>query len=160
MRRSIPILLAVALATPLSATSAAAQTPPKTPAAVPAAPRAPAVQYVRVEGVDYMFHIPTTIKPGLTVFNLVNMGQDVHAMTVLVLPANKTMHDFLDAFVPTGKVPSWTPVLGETGTIKPGAEAFVTLRLKPGKYVLACLINAKDGRTHTEVGMVQMVTAK
>ena len=118
------------------------------------------VQYVRVEGADYVFNVPPSIRAGITVFNLVNVGRDVHAMTLLALPPEHTMKQFLDAFKATGKTPPWAPSLGETGTIRPGTEAFVTARLKPGRYVLACLLPAADGRTHTEVGMVQLVTAK
>jgi len=151
MRRSLPILLALAIA---------GGGPAAAVAQAPAAKPVPAIQYVRVEGADYMFHLPATIKPGVTVFNLVNVGRDVHAMTLLSIPPGKTLHQFLDAFNPTGKAPAWATLLGESGTVKPGAEAFVTLRLKPGSYVLACLLPASDGRSHTEVGMVQMLVVK
>ena len=32
--------------------------------------------------------------------------------------------------------------------------------IKPGRYILACLIPARDGRMHTEKGMVKMITVK
>jgi len=152
MRRSMPFLLAMTLAVGVGSATVAAQ--------VPAAKSPVAIQYVKVEGADYMFHLPAAIKPGLTVFNLVNVGRDVHAMTVLSIPPGKTLHQFLDAFNPSGKIPAWATQLGESGTVKPGSEAFVTLRLKPGNYVLACLLPASDGRTHTEVGMVQLLAVK
>lgn len=153
MRRLPPFVPAVVLCAGLCALTASAQAPAATAPAT-------SVQYVRVEGADYMFNVPANIKAGLTVFNLVNVGRDVHAMTLLALPAGRTMKQFLDVFNTSGKTPPWAAVLGESGTIKPGAEAFVTARLKPGRYVLACLIAAADGRSHTEVGMVQLVTAK
>ena len=93
-------------------------------------------------------------------FNLVNVGRDLHAMTVLSIPSGKSLHQFLDAFNPSGKIPVWATTIGESGTVKPGAEAFVTLRLKPGNYVLACMLPASDGRSHTEVGMVQLLAVK
>lgn len=163
MRRSLSFALAVVSSASLAALAVSAQTPAaQAPAAKAPAAQVPATvaQVVRVDGADYSFIVPSTIKAGLTVFNLVNVGRDVHAMTLLVLPAERTMKQFLDVFKKTGKTPAWTPALGETGTIKPGAEAFITARLKPGRYVLACLISATDGRSHTEVGMVQLVTAK
>ena len=52
------------------------------------------------------------------------------------------------------------PTLGQTNTIAPKQETFLTARLKPGKYVLACLIPGRDGRAHTEKGMVQLITVK
>lgn len=155
MRRSLPFALAVVLSASLGALTASAQTP----AAIGTVPST-SVQYVRVDGADYAFHLPATIKAGLTVFNLVNVGRDVHNMTLLALPPGRTMKQFLDTFHATGQRPPWAPVLGETITIKPGAEAFITARLKPGSYVLACFLAAADGRSHTEVGMVQMVTAR
>ena len=155
MRRSLPFALAVGLNASLGALTASAQTP-----AVTATAPSTSVQYVRVEGADYSFTLPATIKSGLTVLNLVNVGRDVHNMTLLALPPGRTMKQFLDTFHANGKRPPWAPVLGETSTIKPGAEAFITARLKPGSYVLACFLAAADGRSHTEVGMVQLVTAK
>lgn len=150
MRRSSPFVLAAVLCAGIGSASAQA----------PAATASTGVQYVRVEGADYAFKVPASIKSGITVFNLVNVGRDVHAMTLLALPSPHTMKQFLDSFKATGKTPAWALVLGESGTVKPGMEAFVTARLKPGRYVLACFLAAADGRSHTEVGMVQLVTAR
>lgn len=152
MRRSLPLVLSAVLCAGAGLTTALAQ--------APATATSTGVQYVRVEGADYAFTVPATIKSGITVFNLVNVGRDVHAMTLLALPAGRTVKQFLDDFKASKKTPPWAPILGESGTVKPGMEAFVTARLKPGRYVLACFLAAADGRSHTEVGMVQMVTAK
>lgn len=150
MRRSSPFVLAAVLCAGIGSATAQA------PAAAPST----SVQYVRVEGADYAFTVPARIRSGITVFNLVNVGRDVHALTLLALPASHTVKQFLDAFKATGKSPAWAPILGESGTIKPGMEAFVTARLKPGRYMLACYLAAADGRSHAELGMVQLVTAK
>jgi uncharacterized cupredoxin-like copper-binding protein len=152
MRRSFPIVLAAALCAGTGFTTASAQ--------APAAASSTDVQYVRVEGADYAFTVRANIRSGITAFHLVNVGRDVHALTLLALPTGRTMKQFLDDFKASGKTPSWAPILGESGTVKPGMEAFVTARLKPGRYVLACFLAAADGRSHTEVGMVQLVTAK
>ncbi|MEK6612896.1 MAG: hypothetical protein AABZ29_08920 [Gemmatimonadota bacterium] len=163
MRRLLSFALAVVSCASLGALTVSAQAPAtQAPVAKAPAAQVPATgaQVVRVEGADYSFIVPANIKAGLTVFNLVNVGRDVHAMTVLALPSGRTMKQFLDVFKASGKTPAWAPALGETGTIKPGDEAFVTARLKPGRYVLACFIAAADGRSHTEVGMVQLVTAR
>ncbi len=157
MRRSLPFVLVALSFAVLGSPAAYAQAPAATATAVIPAT---SVQYVRVDGADYAFILPATIKAGLTVFNLVNVGRDVHDMTLLALPPGRTMKQFLDTFHATGKRPPWAPVLGETIIVKPGGEAFITARLKPGSYVLACFLAAADGRSHTEVGMVQLVTAK
>lgn len=160
MPRSSPVVLLAVLCATSGSFPLAAQTPAQVTAQSPAAASTNVAHYVRVDGADYAFNVPASIAAGLTVFNLVNVGRDVHAMTVLSMPAGRTMKEFLDVFHATKKTPVWAPVLGESGTIKSGTEAFVTVRLKPGRYVLACLIPASDGRSHSEKGMVQLVTAK
>jgi uncharacterized cupredoxin-like copper-binding protein len=118
------------------------------------------VEYVMVEGADYAFKSPPTVNNGIVTFNLVNVGSDLHSMTLLELPATHTLREFLDMYHTKGIIPPWMPTLGQTATIAPKQETFFTARLKPGKYILACLIPGKDGRAHTEKGMVQLITVK
>jgi uncharacterized cupredoxin-like copper-binding protein len=132
--------------------------PPAKPAAAPAAQQT--VTYVKVTGIDYSFQSPESVSAGIVTFNLVNAGSDLHAMAVFELPANHTLKEFLDQYHAQGMIPSWMVGLGQTTTIAPQAETFLTVRMKPGKYILACLIPARDGRMHTEKGMVRMITAK
>jgi uncharacterized cupredoxin-like copper-binding protein len=145
-----------------------AQAAPAKPAAAavarPAARTAGApitkIDLITVSGMDYAFSLPQTLNAGVVTFNLVNNGADLHAMTLLELPANHTLREFLDMYHDKGIIPPWMPAVGQTATIAPNQEAFLTARLKPGKYVLACLIPGRDGRAHTEKGMVQFVTVK
>jgi uncharacterized cupredoxin-like copper-binding protein len=116
------------------------------------------VQYVKVIGTDYQFHAPTSVQQGITVFHLVNSGSDVHQMTVIELGIGHTVKDFFDAMHVKGMPPAWAVTVGGTPIIQKGTEAFVTLRLPAGQYVLACLIPASDGRSHTEKGMFQAFT--
>ncbi len=103
---------------------------------------------------------PAAAANGIVTFNLVNVGSDLHSMTLLELPATHTLREFLDMYHTKGIIPPWMPTLGQTATIAPKQETFFTARLKPGKYILACLIPGKDGRAHTEKGMVQLITVK
>ncbi len=130
----------------------------QSPAAKPAS--APAIAYVKVSGVDYAFQAPATVPSGIVTFNLENNGSDLHAMAVFELPEKHTMREFLDQYHTHGMIPVWMTSFGQTATIAPKAETFLTVRLKPGRYILACLIPARDGRVHTEKGMVTLVTAK
>lgn len=142
----------------------AAQAAPPKPAATPAAARTAApitkIDLITVSGMDYAFSLPQTLNAGVVTFNLVNNGADLHAMTLLELPAKHTLREFLDMYHDKGIIPPWMPAVGQTATIAPNQEAFLTARLKPGRYVLACLIPGRDGRAHTEKGMVQFVTVK
>lgn len=142
------------------AAQAKAATPAKPPAAAARPAAATRVEYVMVEGADYAFKSPPTVTNGIVTFNLVNVGADLHSMTLLELPATHTLREFLDMYHTKGIIPPWMPTLGQTATIAPKQETFFTARLKPGKYILACLIPGKDGRAHTEKGMVQLITVK
>jgi uncharacterized cupredoxin-like copper-binding protein len=143
-------------------TSAAIRTPLEAQQRPPApAPRtATKVEYVLVEGADYAFKNPPTVNNGIVTFNLVNVGSDLHAMALLELPATHSLREFLDMYNKKGIIPPWMPTLGQTATVSPRQETFLTARLKPGKYILACLIPGRDGRAHTEKGMVQLITVK
>lgn len=135
------------------------------PAKSPVAAKRPAananrVTYVAVNGVDYDFSAPEQVPAGVVAFNLTNAGADLHALAILELPANHTLREFLDMYHSKGVIPPWMPMLGQTNPIAPNQEIFLTVRMKPGRYILACLIPARDGRAHTEKGMVKMITAK
>ena len=84
----------------------------------------------------------------------------MHALALLELPAGHTLREFLDMYHTKGIIPPWMPTRGQTGPIAPNQETFLTVRLKPGRYILACLIPARDGRAHTEKGMVRMITVQ
>ncbi len=161
-----PRVLPLALALVVAASTAAAQTaiPPRGTAAVkPAARPAPAanrITYVPVSSADYSFSTPAQVNAGIVAFNLMNNGADLHAMAVLELPADHTLREFLDSYHSRGLIPSWMPSLGQTAPIAPKQETFLTVRMKPGRYILACLIPARDGRAHTEKGMVTMITVR
>jgi uncharacterized cupredoxin-like copper-binding protein len=157
-----PLAFAFALLTFAGSPSGplAAQQAARPATARPAAPAATTVQYVKVSGADYNFTVQETAKPGIVAFNLVNNGSDLHALAVFELPAEHTLREFLDQYHAQGMIPSWMIGLGQTTTIAPTAETFLTVRLKPGRYILACLIPARDGRMHTEKGMVKLLTVK
>ncbi len=141
--RVLASLYAFLVATPLSAPAQGAPAP------------AERVQYVKVLGADYQFTAPASVQEGISVFHLVNAGSDVHQMTVIEIGVGHTVKDFFDAMHAKGMPPAWAVTIGSTPIIPKGTEAFLTLRLPPGKYVLACLIPASDGRSHTEKGMFQ-----
>ncbi len=153
-------LLLTAAALALS-TASSGQQPSAKPTVKSAAPPATqTVTYVKVVGVDYTFEAPESVPAGIVAFNLVNNGADLHAMAVFELPDKHTLKEFLDQYHAQGMIPAWMVGLGQTTTIAPKVEAFLTVRMKPGRYILACLIPARDGRMHTEKGMVKMITVK
>ena len=154
--------LAALLLSLSAAHNAAAQAAPAKPVAPAAQPAANAnrVTYVAVNSVDYNFAAPDQVPAGVVAFNLTNGGADLHALALLELPANHTLREFLDMYHTKGIIPPWMPTLGQTNPIAPKQETFLTVRMKPGRYILACLIPARDGRAHTEKGMVKLITVK
>lgn len=156
---SLSPIAALLLLLPQLQAARAQAAPAKTAAAQPAA-AANRVSYVAVKGVDYEFAAPDQVPAGIVVFNLTNAGADLHALALLELPPNHTLREFLDMYHSKGIIPPWMPTLGQTSPIAPNQETFLTARMKPGRYILACLIPARDGRAHTEKGMVKLITVK
>jgi hypothetical protein len=115
------------------------------------------IQYARVVAKDYLFDAPSTLGDGIVTFQLANQGSDVHQLAIVEIGPGHTIKQFFDVMRATGMPPGWAVTVAMTPTIQPNTEAFVTLRLVPGHYVLACMIPAKDGRSHVEKGMYRWV---
>jgi plastocyanin len=139
-----------ALALVLSAAPGVAQT---------AAPAADRLQFIKVTARDYVYDAPATVQAGIATIQLINQGSDIHHVTVQELPEGRSVKDFFDATRNSGRAPTWSRSLGQTSTIANGGEAFITFRMPPGRYILSCLIPARDGRSHVAKGMYQVITA-
>jgi uncharacterized cupredoxin-like copper-binding protein len=116
------------------------------------------VRYVRVVAKDYAFDVAPSVPAGIVTFHLLNQGADVHHLMLLELPPGHSVKEFIDTMRAKGEQPAWTVTVGATPIIQKNHEAFLTLRLPPGRYMLSCLIPAKDGRSHAEKGMFGMIT--
>jgi hypothetical protein len=116
-------------------------------------------QFIRVVARDYVYDAPSTVQSGIATIQLVNQGTDIHHVTVQELPDGKSVKDFFDAIRATGRPPTWSRNVAQTGVVPSGGEAFVAFRMPPGRYVLSCLIPAADGRSHVAKGMYQVITA-
>ena len=137
---------------------AGALSPFASPAYAQVTPAGERIQYARIVAKDYVFEAPSTLSEGIVTFQLTNQGSDVHQLAIVEVGVGHTIKQFFDALRATGMPPGWAVTVGMTPTIQPSNEAFVTLRLVPGHYVFACMIPAKDGRSHVEKGMYQWVT--
>ncbi len=116
------------------------------------------VQYVRVIAKDYAFDVVPSVPAGIVTFHLLNQGADVHHMTLVELIPGHTIKQFIDTMRAKGEAPAWSVTVGATPIIQKNHEAFLTLRLVPGRYILSCMIPAKDGRSHAEKGMYGLIT--
>jgi hypothetical protein len=116
---------------------------------------------VNVRAVDFSFAAPSTVRPGVTTFRFTNAGTQLHHLSIVRLPAGKTLGDFTAAMKAEGHPPMWaTPVGGPNAAI-PGATSEATLDLTPGNYVMACFITS-PGTTvpHVMNGMTRSLTVR
>jgi hypothetical protein len=151
--RAVASALALAM---LLAGSAAAQVSAATAARQAAAPAEKNVM-INVVARDYAFDAPVTVNAGLITFHLKNEGVDVHHLVVIELANRHSIKEFFDAMRDKGVAPSWTKTVGATPTIGKNGDAYVSVRLDAGRYILACLIPASDGRSHVAKGMYQLI---
>jgi hypothetical protein len=130
-----------------------------TPLAAQATATADRVQLIRVVARDYVYDAPATVSSGIATIQLLNQGVDIHHVSVQTLPDGKTVKEFFDATRNSGRAPDWSKSLAQSSTIPNGGEAFISFRMPPGRYILSCLIPARDGRSHVAKGMYQVITA-
>ena len=114
---------------------------------------------VTITASDYSFSAPDTIAAGLTTFELVNHGSELHHVQIIRLDQGKTMADLEAAMKSPGSPPSWITFFGGPNAGVPhGAPVSVSVTLTPGQYLLLCVIPSPDGKPHVAKGMVRALT--
>ena len=116
------------------------------------------IRPVTVTATDYALQAPDTIAAGAVTFRLINQGKEFHHLWVARLDQGKTAADLLAAMRQPGPLPAWVREVGGPNAPTPGGESNATLSLRPGSYVLACLIPSGDGIPHLMKGMVHSLT--
>ena len=110
---------------------------------------------VNVLATEFKFELPESIPAGLTTFNLVGKGAELHHMQIVRLEQGKTFADFEAAIRNPGPPPTWvTFVGGPNASVPDGQHATtVTTSLAAGNYVVLCMIPSPDGTPHVAKGM-------
>ena len=107
---------------------------------------------VTVTATDYAFQAPDTIDAGITAFQLVNGGEQLHMGQLIRLDGGRTLDEFLvayeEAFRTSGPRPTWAVRLGGPGAAEPHGRSNATHELEPGSYAWICLMNVPDGIPH------------
>ncbi|MBE7555936.1 MAG: hypothetical protein HS126_33195 [Anaerolineales bacterium] len=113
-----------------------------------------------VKLLDFSFVLPSEIKAGEQLWQVVNEGSQPHEVLIIKLAEGKTMAD-LQAFVQTYEgVPPYAN-LGGFQAITPGESGWLHLNLEPGNYVAICYVpDPASGHAHAELGMVIPFTVK
>src|SRR5690242_5146674 len=124
--------------------------------------RAQRPRVVTVTAVEYALQAPDTLDAGPTTFHLVNHGTLSHHLTVFTLPAGMSMATFDEWMRKDSVEAGGIAVVGGTEANDDGTrEAWATVNLVPGRYVLTCVLNLPDGSgTHRMRGMFRVVTVR
>jgi hypothetical protein len=114
---------------------------------------------VELRGDEYAFVMPETIEGGWTTLELTNTGREPHEFALAKLGAGKTIADvrkyLADPSAQQQPPPDWVQIRAGIPTLDAGETAGLTQRLEPGRYLLLCFLEAPDGRTHIEHGMLR-----
>jgi len=103
---------------------------------------------------DYGFTGPDRLPAGLTTVRIVNEGQDLHHIQFLKLLQGKSATDFRAAIAADpSRLPGWVQYAGGPNAHSAGRQAFATVNLTEGDYMLICWIPDKNGVPHVALGM-------
>jgi hypothetical protein len=114
---------------------------------------------VALRGDEYGFVMPETIEGGWTTLEFTNTGREWHEFALAKLNDGKRVADIhrylADPKSQEQPPPEWIEIRAGIPTLDGGDEAALTQQLEPGRYVLLCFLDAPDGKTHIEHGMLR-----
>ncbi|MEO8337300.1 MAG: hypothetical protein ABI664_20145 [bacterium] len=117
---------------------------------------------VTVTLTDYKFGFSKPLTAGKHLINVENVANQAHELVMVKLNPGKKAIDF-DSFIEKDlmkSVPPGVPV-GGIGFLDKGRTAAFPADLKPGTYAMLCFApDAKDGKTHTQHGMMMQFDVK
>jgi hypothetical protein len=103
--------------------------------------------------------LPETIEGGWTSLEFTNTGREWHEFALAKLGEGKTIADvqryLADPKSQQQPPPDWVQIRAGIPTLDAGENASLTEQLEPGRYVLLCFLDAPDGKTHIEHGMLR-----
>ena len=106
---------------------------------------------------DYAYTISDTLRAGDQVIQVTNRGREEHEADIVGLSTPAALTGYI-AWMDSAQVglPPAVPV-GGVGALLPGAEAWMRVRLEPGRYALLCQVpsTSPGGRPHYKLGMVR-----
>ncbi len=170
MQRAITLIAVAALLSACSQQEAAktdsskvaqAGTPGSASSASSAASAAsfdPTTHVAVVHAKDFAFDAPDTVTAGWTQFHLVNDGPNLHHVQLVRLDSGKTAQDLGAALKNPGPPPRWAVFVGGPNAPSPGTESDATVDLRPGNYVVMCMVDIPDHVPHFAKGMIRPLT--
>lgn len=138
---------------------------------------------VEVTAKDYSFHMQDSIPSGWVTFRFINRGHATHFFFLTLLPENVTFQNYINEVVPAfatamdtlnkgaskeeaglllgNRLPKWyasSKYMGGAGLTAIGKSSETIINLVPGNYVMECYLRTKEGKFHSELGMIRPVT--
>lgn len=114
---------------------------------------------VELRGDEYAFVMPEIVEGGWTTLEFENTGDELHEFALAKLAGGKTIADvqryLSDPKSQQQPPPSWVQIRAGIPTLDGGEQAALTQQLEPGSYALLCFLDAPDGRSHIEHGMLR-----
>ena len=114
---------------------------------------------VELQGDEYAFAIPETIEGGWTTLQFENTGEEWHEFALTKLAEGKTIADvqryLADPASQQQPPPAWIEIRAGIPTLDSGEQASLAQQLETGRYALLCFLDAPDGKTHIEHGMLR-----
>lgn len=100
---------------------------------------------------EYAFDLPSELPPGRVLFEVTNVGEEAHALTIIKVPDG--MPPILQQL--RGEVRRPVPTLARLAPRGPGEQGMFALDLAPGRYAVMCFVDASDGESHAVKGMAR-----
>ena len=118
---------------------------------------APKGHVVNIVARDFALELPASIPAGLTIFQLKNLGQWGHHVTIVRLDSGHTAAEAFREIMKDGHGlrPEWLRPVGGPQHAPPGGVSNATVRLAPGSYLAFCEMPGPDGTSHYMRGMAK-----
>jgi len=113
-----------------------------------------------VKLLDFSFVLPSEIKAGKQLWQVVNEGPQPHEILIIKLAEGKTIAD-VQAFVQSFHGAPPFASVGGFQAINPGESGWLHLDLESGNYAAICYVSdPASGHAHAELGMLLPFTVK
>lgn len=109
---------------------------------------------------DYNFVIKGELTAGKHTIRIENIGPQPHEIEIIKLAPGKTAKD-LGEWMSSMQGPPPANAIGGIAATIPATTSYFDADLTPGNYVLICFVpDGKDGKPHSDHGMIKEITIK
>ena len=111
-----------------------------------------------VNMLEFAFTIPDEVEPGEQLWEVQNVGEQVHHMILVKILEGRTFDDVM-SFMETEEGEPPFEEIGYTAVLSPNASNYVAYDLEPGSYVALCFLpDYETGQPHVMLGMIDTFT--